>query len=220
MRCSMFLCLALVSGTTAYGQQQQASVRVNGGTVVGQFIPDGQGQQSLPMPDPAFQQPTYQGQRHDSHCNCEVCRRRILSREVQVESKTIKRETVVTVIEETHPTVRRALPVQQQMAPDPCVRPQNLCPPQDPCLRQGGGARPSVGLAQWDTDFRGYRPQQCPPGQQPIRNGFSGRQGGSLVAVNGGFSLFGFGPQVNANVGRQPPPYAQSGYGQPWYGGR
>ena len=66
-------CLALVSTAAAHAQQQQASVRVNGGHIVGQFIPDGQ-PQTGPVPDPKFQQqgatPQWQQQTHQHAGNC------------------------------------------------------------------------------------------------------------------------------------------------------
>lgn len=67
MKC-LALCLALVGATTsAYGQnQQQASVPVNGGRVVGVFIPDGQ---IAPAPDPAFRE----HQHHGPVCIRRVC---------------------------------------------------------------------------------------------------------------------------------------------------
>ncbi len=213
------LCCALVSTTTAFGQQgQQASVRVNGGTIVGQFIPDGQ--QITPVTDPSFQQPVVvQQNQHAHNCSCKVCKRTLVGKTKQVFSKT--HSTVITTehFVDEHPV--------QFFNESPPIR-QNPCPPQDPCLqqRQGGGGHPSGGLVAWDNGFRGYRPLQCPPGQQPIRNGFasSSRRNGNLVAVNSGFSLFGFGPQVNVRVGHEVPPYAQSGYSyggnHPWYGGR
>lgn len=207
---SMCFCLALVCTMTAFGQQrQQVSVQVNGGRIVGEFVPDGQ-QVAPPV--------VVQQHQHVSNCSCVKCKRAVAGKTKQVFSET--RTTVVTTehFVDEHPV--------QFFNESPPVRPtpqRNLCPPQNPCVqpRQSGG-----GLIPWNQGFVGYQPQRqcCPPWRQPIHNGFSGRQGGRSVAVNGGFSLFGFGPQINMSAGHQPPPYAQSGhnYGgaQSWYGGR
>ena len=199
MRCLIFLCFALVGVTTAFGQQgQQASVRVSGGTIVGQFVPDGQ--QIAPQVDPAFQQQQVivQSHQHGGGCGCPVCARRVLSQQTRERSKTIREITTVIVIEETHPT-----------------RVINTLVPQDPCIRQGGGAaRSSTGLASWDTGFRGYRSQQrCPPNQ--LRGIFSSWSGQPLVAINAGVAVKGFDAQTKGSVGGGGTPYV----GDPGYGG-
>lgn len=221
---SMCFCLALVSTATAYAQQRVQLPNGQVGTFFAEAQPDPNGY--VPIQQRQVVPPQGQG-RHDPHCNCEVCRERVLSQEEQIESKTIERRTVVTVIEKTHPTVRRALPVQQQMAPDPCVRPQNPYPPQDPCLqqRQGSGSplptwnNRFLTHAEWCAQQNAVRIAQ--QRQQP--RGFFAGWRPPLVSANAGVAFAGFGPQLNASIGNQTPPYAQSGqvYGgnQPWYGG-
>lgn len=211
MRSLVFLCLALVGATTAYGQNQRTSVRVNGGTVIGQFVPDGQ-QPSGPMPDPAFQQPVYQSQQqavpqHAGGCGCPVCARRVLSQQTRERSKTIREITTVTVVEEEHP-------MRVYNAQPPCSTPQrNPCPPQDPCAqsRNSGG-----GLVPWNQGFVGYRQPPCAP-----RGGFGPVQQGTRPVVGFGVNIFGIGGSVavtKTTSGGYPPAYAQSGYNQPWYG--
>lgn len=225
MRSLAFLCLALVgTATAAYGQQgQQASVRVNGGTIVGQYVPDGQGQ-AAPMPDPAFQQPVYQGQQqapfqghqHSGGCGCPVCRREVVSQKSKTveQSFTVRTYTTVneTVVKEFHPErVTHNNPQPQ------CPPPQrNPCPPQDPCAqpRNSGG-----GLVPWNQGFVGYRQQQCAP-----RGGFGPAPQATRPIVGFGVNIFGVGGSVaiTKSSGYVPPAYAQSGYSvggnHPWYG--
>lgn len=203
-------CLALVSGGVACGQQQ-ASVPVQGGRIVGVFVPDGQ--QIAPAADPAFQQPAVVQQRHAGNCGCPVCKRTVVGKTKQVFSKT--HTTVVTT---EHFIDEHPVQFFNEMP-----RPANPCPPKDPCIRQGtSGIRSSGVLASWDTGFRGYRPQQCPPNQQ--RGGFfSMGSGRPLLAVSGSARVMDFGPQLNLSIGHAPP-YAQAGHNYngnyAWHGGR
>lgn len=227
MRRSLFLCLALVSATTvAYGQQQQASVRVEGGQVVGQFIPDNQPEPDgyVPIQRRQVQPPqaSVHQHQHAHNCTCGQCKRTVVGRTRQVFAKTH-----VTVVTTEHSVIEH--PVQSfNESPAPCPTQQrNPCLP-NPCIRQGvSSSRPAGVLASWDTDFRGYRPQQCPLGWQQQRGGSGGFFGSwgrrPLVAVNAGVSVAGFGPQVNASVGHQPP-HTQAGHNYngnyAWHGGR
>lgn len=184
MRSLMFLCFVLVGVTTAYGQSQQASVSVNGGRVVGVFVPDGQ---SGPVPDPAFGQSTQQQvvpHQHAGNCGCPVCRRRVLSQNTQVfeRSKTIREYTEIkkTVVEEEHPP--------RTFSPQPsCPAPQrDPCPPRNPCAQPHG----PTGLVPWNYGFAGYR-QQCPP------RGWGGPVAQTARPIAGfGVNVFGIGGSV------------------------
>ena len=196
---SLCFCMALVSAGVAYGQQ--TSVQVQGGRIIGTFVPDGQ--ISL-IPDPMFQAP--QQQSHAGNCWCQVCQRRILSQQTRERSKTIREITTVTVVEETHPS--RIINNPQSVA--------NPYSPQNPYAQP----RNSGVLPPWNQGVLTYaqwRQQQCAPRQ---RRTFFGMP---IVSVNAGVSVVGFGPQINASVGRVPP-YAQSGHNYggnyEWYGGR
>lgn len=239
----LFFCCALASASTAFSQQR---IPVNGGSYV--FVPDAG--QIAPVPDQGIPPGVYheeqtiiapqavyppqqqivapQGHQHQGNCGCPVCRRRVLSEQTRIRSKTIKEYTTVRVVEEEHPVQIINAPVAQPMMaprpnpcpPNPCIVPQPR--PMDPCLT--GGVRP------WYQGFGFYRPP-CPPQQggrpmqqmpqqgPPVR--YYGNSGGgrNLVSANVGVNVFGIGASTGVRVGTAPP-YAQSGYGQPWYGGR
>lgn len=188
-------CLALVSTAAAHAQQQQASVRVNGGHIVGQFIPDGQ-PQTGPVPDPKFQQqgatPQWQQQTHQhaGNCSCGSCKRTVVGRTKQVFNKL--HTTVFTT--ENYVT---EYPVQSfNESPPACSTPKR-----NPC-NSGGGLLP------WNLGFVGCRQQQCGP-----------MRGGNVVQTTRpiagfGVNLFGCGGSVaitKSNGAR----YA----GDPGYGG-
>jgi hypothetical protein len=205
MRCLMFLCLALMSATTAFGQQQQqASVRVSGGTIVGQFIPDG----GSPEPDgyvPIQQVQPQQGgvqqhqhsHQHAHNCTCQQCKRTVVGRTRQVYAKTH-----MTVVTTEHSVIEH--PVQSfNESPAPCPTQQRVPCPRNPCVQPGIRTSNTGGLASsWDANFRGYQPQQ----HQQQRGGLFGGLGGRpLVSANVGGAVLGYGPQLNFSVGPNQP---------------
>ena len=207
---SLCLCLVLTGATTAFGQQQ-ASIQVNGGRIVGQFIPDGQ--PSGPTIDPGFQQPVIvqpqqqqHSHQHGAGCTCGQCQRTVVGRTTQIFAKThmTKVTTEHSVI--THPVQSfnespAPCPTQQRVpCPPPCQTQQrHLHQPQNLCGHQQGMHGNTRGIASpWDTNFPGYQGG----GRQQMRSALGG---GNLLTVNAGFGVLGYGPQLNASVGRNPP---------------
>lgn len=218
-----FLCLALVSTTTAFGQQQ-ASVQVSGGRIVGQFIPDGQ--PSGPTIDPGFQQPVIvQPQQQHPHqhqhgpgCSCGQCKRTVVGRTRQVYNKLHTTEVTVVHSVTEYPVqsfneMPAPCPTQQRVpCPPPCQTQQrHLHQPQNLCGHQQGMNGNTRGIASpWDTNFQGFQGG----GRQQTRGAFGGGQqqgssgrywnGQSFVSLDVNASVMGFGPRVSAGFGRQP----------------
>lgn len=206
MRCLIFLCLALAGATTAFGQNYPQEVRVPGGRLVQTFVPDGT---PIAPQQPVYQQPQTvipHGHQHAGNCGCPVCKRTLVGR-----TKEIYSETHTTIVTKENYIDKHPVQFFNEF-PSPAAVPRNPCPPQDPCLRQGGGGRPSVGLAQWDTGFRGYRPQQS----------YGYAQNRQLIGFNFLGLTVGFNGNAGVGAGYGNAPYQSSGYGysgnQPWYG--
>ncbi len=198
---SLCLCLVLTGATTAFGQQQQVSVQVEGGRVVGQYIPDNQPEPDGYVPIQQRQAQSPQGSvqqqhqhQHAHNCTCGQCKRTVVGRTRQVFAKTH-----MTVVTTEHSVIDHGVQSFNE-SPAPCPTPQrNPCPPRNPCAQPGVRIGTTGGLAtSWDTGFQGYR-GGC---QLPMRSGFGG---GNLLTVNAGFGVLGYGPQLNASVGRNPP---------------
>ena len=201
MKSFMFLCLAFVGATTAYGQQgQQASVRVSGGTIVGQFIPDG-GQpevdEYVPIQQRQAQSPqgSVQHQHQHAHnCTCGQCKRTVVGRTRQVFAKTH-----MTVVTTEHSVIEH--PVQSfNESPAPCPTQQRVPCPRNPCAQPGIRTGNTGGLASsWDTRFDGYDPRRY---QQQQRGGLFGNLSNRpLISANANMAVLGYGPRMSVSVG-------------------
>ena len=203
-----FFCLALVSATTAFGQQPRGQENGVTGTYV--FVPDGQ--QIAPAIDPRFQQPVvvqpHQHQhshQHGAGCSCNQCQRTVVGRTTQIFAKTH-----MTKVTTEHSVITH--PVQSfNESPQPACPPQQrpLCPPQNFCGQQGvrGSNSNTGGISSWDKGFWGYNPQQY---QQ--RGGLFRSLGSRpLVSVSADVAVLGYGPRMSVSVGRNPPMQALPG---------
>lgn len=195
---SLCLCLVLTGATTAFGQQQQVSVQVEGGRVVGQYIPNGPPEpdgyvpiQQVQPPQGGVQQHQHSHQ-HAHNCTCQQCKTTVVGRTRQIYRKLHTTEvTVVSSVTE--------YPVQSfNESPAPCPTPQRNPCPRNPCAQPGMRGNTGGIARQWDADFRGYQPQQY---QQQRGGLFGGLGNRPLVSANASVAVLGYGPRMNVSVG-------------------
>ena len=214
---SLCLCLVLTGATTAFGQQQQVSVQVEGGRVVGQYIPNGPPEPDGYVPIQQVQppqggvQPQQHSHQHGAGCTCGQCQRTVVGRTTQIFTKThmTKVTTEHSVIDHGVQSFNEspppACPPQQQpLCPTPCPTQQRrICSPQNFCGQQGMRGNTGGPISSWDTRFDGYDPRRY---QQQQRGGLFGSLGNRpLVSANASVAVLGYGPRMNVSVGRNPP---------------